>query len=105
MDNLTMDPEAIEKVRQEIMRFRELLNIMRQRLDISERAYSQLFSNFSSEDMQGVKEKDLQWKLAEQIIDDLSPLSNAVMTARFDARELEKAFEELYDIIAAEPES
>jgi hypothetical protein len=99
-----MDPEEIEKVRQEIMRFRELLNIMRQRLENGERAYSQLFSNFSVEEMQGVKEKDLQWKLAEEIIDDLSPLRKAVMTARFDARELEKAFEELYDIIVAAQE-
>ena len=42
--------EEIEKVRQEIMRFRELLNIMRQNLDDGERAYTQLFSNCSSED-------------------------------------------------------
>lgn len=98
------DHEDIEKVRQEIMRFRELLNIMRQKLESGERAYNKLFSNFSPEEMQGIKEKDLQWKLAEQIIDDLSPLEKAVMQSRFDARELEKAFEELYDIIAATQE-
>ena len=93
------DPEQIEKVRQEIMRFRELLNIMRLRLDDGERAYTKLFANISPEDMNNMKEKDLQGKVAEEIVGDLSPLSKAVMKARFDAHELERAFEELYDII------
>jgi hypothetical protein len=91
--------EEIEKVRQEIMRFRELLNIMRLKLEEGERAYAQLFANRSPEEMKNTKEKDLQLIVAQEIVGDLSPLSNAVLKARFDARELERAFEELYDVI------
>lgn len=98
------DREDIEKVRQEIMRFRELLNVMRERLGDGERAYSQLFAQCLPGDMKTMKEKDLQWQVAEQIIDDLTPLRNGAMRARYDARELERAFEELYDIIATTPE-
>ncbi|MHB8626566.1 MAG: hypothetical protein ACYDBJ_16010 [Aggregatilineales bacterium] len=98
------DREDVEKVRQEIMRFHELLDIMREKLQDGERAYAQLFSSCSPEDVQRMKPKDLQWKLAEQIVADLSPLSKAVMRARFDARNLERDFEELYDIIVSTPE-
>ncbi len=93
------DPEQIEKVRQEIMRFRELLNIMRIKLEDGERAYARLFANCSPEDKQRMKEKDLQWQVATQIVGDLSGLSKAVMQVRYDARDLERAFEELFDII------
>ena len=98
------DREEIEKVRQEIMRFRELLNIMRQKLEDGEQAYTQLMSKYSAEDAKSLKHKDLQWKIAEQIIHEPSALSNAVIRARFDARELERNFEELYDIIVASQE-
>jgi hypothetical protein len=91
--------EQIEKVRQEIMRFRELLNIMRGRMDQGERAYAQLFANCPPEDKQRLKEKDLQWLVASQIVGDVSELRTAVMDMRFGAYELERAFEELYDII------
>jgi hypothetical protein len=98
------DRERTEKVRQEIMRFDELLGIMRGRLAEGERAYEALFAGFTAEEREGMKHKDLQWKLAEQI-DDLTPLKRAVSQMRFGARELEKAFEELYDIIASTPDS
>jgi hypothetical protein len=98
------DREHIEKVRQEIMRFRELLNLMTQQLEHGERAYAQLFSGCSEEEMKNTKEKDLQWKVAEQIIDDLSPLSKAVSKMRFNARTMEREFEELYDIIVSVPD-
>ena len=93
--------EDIEKVRQEIMRFRELLDIMRGKLDDGERAYAQLFAKCDPEDVQRLKTKDLQWKAAEQVIDDLTPLSRAVGQMRFEARNLERAFEELHDIIVS----
>src|SRR5947209_457819 len=99
------EPEDIEKVRQEIMRFRELLNVMREKLQDGERAYAQLFSQFSPEEMKKTREKDLQWQLAQQIIDDLSPLKKAVMQMRFEARNLEHGFEELYNIIVTMPEA
>ena len=91
--------DQIEDVRQEIMRFRELLNIMRLKLDESERAYEQLFASVPPETLTNLKEKDRQWKLAEQMVDDTSVLRKAVGNARFNAREMERAFEELHDII------
>ena len=97
------NPEDIEKVRQEIMRFRELLTIMRQRVENGERAYERLFVNHPPQD--GLKEKDRQWRLAEDLAPDLTPLSRAVSQVRFDARELERAFEELYNIIVTVDEA
>ena len=46
-----------------------------------------------------MKEKDLQWHVATQLVDDVTALRKAVMRVRYDAQELERAFEELYDII------
>lgn len=97
--------EEIEKVRQEIMRFNELLRIMRGKLEEAEQAYKRLFQDCDLEDMKNMKEKDLQWQVAQQLVDDLSPLRKAVIQARFDVHELERAFEELYDIIVTVPES
>ena len=93
--------EEIEKVRQEIMRFHELLNIMRANLEAGERAYTQLFADCSPEEMKTLKEKDLQWKVAEDMVGDVSQLRTAVSRMRFDARNLERAFEELHDIIVS----
>ena len=93
--------EEIEKIRQEIMRFRELLNIMRLKLEDGERAYAQLLAGRSAEEMSSLMEKDLQWKVAEALIADLSPLRKATMTMRFETRNLEAAFEELHDIIVS----
>lgn len=96
------DREAVEKVRQEIMRFRELLTIMRGNLESGERSYAKLFSRFSAEEMAAGKEKDMQWKAAEAMgPDEISALGGSVMQMRFHARELEKNFEELYDKIMA----
>ncbi len=81
------------------MRFRELLNIMAQELQSGERTYAQLFSDYSPEDIKNTKEKDLQWKVAEKMLGDVSPLSKAALQMRFAAHELEAAFEQLYDII------
>src|SRR5260221_8245310 len=96
---MTHSAEEIEKVRQEIMRFRELLNIMRVKLEEGERAYSKLFSDFSPEEIAGTKEKDLQGKAAQKLLPNVSPLRKAVMQMRFEARNLEHAFEELHDTI------
>lgn len=93
--------EDIEKVRQEIMRFRELLDIMRGKLEEGERAYAQLLATCSPEDVQPLKTKDLQWKAAEQIVDDLTPLRRAVGQMRYETRNLERAFEELHGVIVS----
>ncbi len=94
--------ENIEKVRQEIMRFRELLNIMQLKVQAGERAYDKIMAICPPQD--GLKEKDRQKQVAEVIIDDLSALKIAVSQASFDAREMHKAFDELYNIILATPD-
>ena len=91
--------EEIEKVRQEIMRFRELLNIMRDKLQYGERVYEGLFSGFSPDEKKVVKEKDLQWKLAEGMVSDTSRLAQAVIQMQYYSREMERDFDELYNII------
>ena len=94
--------EEIEKVRQEIMRLRELLNIMRQNLDAGERSYAELFANISGDDMKTMKEKELQWKVAEEMIGDaaqFSRLRKTVSSLWFNTHNLEKAFDELQGII------
>ena len=98
------DREATEKVRQEIMRFRELLDVMRGRLEAGEREYARLFAAAEFDDNQTLKVKDLQWKLAEHLLDssDLRPLSAAVLRMRFECHELDLAFEELHDTIVAD---
>ena len=98
------DQERTEKVRQEVMRLNELLGIMRRQLADGERAYDALFAGFTPDESAAMKHKDLQWKLAEQM-DDLSPLKEIVSKLRFEARELEKAFAELYDIVAMTPDA
>lgn len=99
VQDIQSNHERTEKVRQEIMRFRELLTIMRERLNRAERRYADLFAGLPTNEVAGLKEKDLQWKAAESLLADDSALGKAVLQARFDARELERAFEELYDII------
>ena len=91
--------EAVEKARQEIMRFRELLDVFRARLDAGERNYAQLFADVPAEDKASLPEKELQRKAAYSVLEDRSALSQAVLTMRFQARELEKELEQLYDII------
>jgi hypothetical protein len=91
--------ENVERVRQMIMRFRELLDITRQQLDASDRAYEALFASLDPEQTKGLREKEIQRLLAQQMIHDLTPLSVAVGNTRFELREMERAFVELYDII------
>lgn len=93
----THTTEDIEKVRQGIMRYRELLDIMRFRLEEAEKAYEGLFTKYVPDERDGMEIKKLQWLIAERIIDQPIDLTRAVMQIRFDARDLEKAFEELYD--------
>ncbi len=86
------------------MRLNELLGLMRGKLADGEHAYAALFAGLGKEDTAGLNHKEVQWKVAEQL-DDLTPLKEAVGKLRFDSRELEKAFAELYDIIVRTPDS
>jgi hypothetical protein len=95
--------DDIEKVRQAIMRFRELLTLMGHKVADGERAYAGLFDAPPLGTMTASKEKDRQWELAAYLVHDTTALNKAVLQARFDARDMERAFEELYDILATMP--
>ncbi|MCC6905790.1 MAG: hypothetical protein IT326_08120 [Anaerolineae bacterium] len=96
--------ENIEKARQAIMRFRELLNIMQGRLHEGEHYYARLFDNCSEEDRANLQTKLLQRVAAHDVRADPTPLRRAALKMRFSSRELEKAFEELHDAVFFEEE-
>jgi hypothetical protein len=91
--------EEIEKVRQAIMRYRELLDLMQLQLQEGERAYTRLFDGH---DTTGMKEKDAQWLIAANIVDDPLELKKATLHMQFEARNMECAFEELYNKLVPE---
>lgn len=91
--------DEIEKVRQAIMRFRELLDLMQTQLEAGEQAYARLFDGH---DTTGMKEKDAQWLIAEQIVDDTEALKRAALTMQFEARNMEREFEALYGNLITE---
>lgn len=96
--------EKIEKTRQAIMRFRELLDMLTGELASAEEAYKQLFANCTPEEMAMLKEKELQRVAATHIVDDPSALADAALHMRFVGRNLERDFEHLYDKIVTEEE-
>jgi hypothetical protein len=96
--------EDLEKKRQAVMRLRELLDHMRLKLDEGERAYARLFATFSEAEMRNTPEKEMQGRAAELLLTNPRPLENAILQMQFHARDLERAFEELYNIIALEAE-
>lgn len=98
------DPEQVEKMRQAVMRLRELLDIMGGQLAEGERAYARLFASFNPEETANLREKERQGLAALQLLDDPSALANAALNLRFVARELEREFEQLYDNIMYTPE-
>jgi hypothetical protein len=93
--------EQVERVRQQIMRLRELLTIMKQRQEAGERAYAALYTTLPEPMPPGTKEKDGQWRLAEVLIQDLGILERSVSSLRFECRELERAFGDLAETIAS----
>ena len=95
------DPETFERLRQAIMRYAELLRLMRSQLQEGEQAYSALMATLNVDATLGIKEKQLQWQLAEAMIEDVSPLSRATFQMRVNARNLEHDFAALYDVLAA----
>jgi hypothetical protein len=91
--------EAVEKIRQAIMRYRELLDVYQSRLDAGNLAYQRIINQHGPGDVSGMKEKDVQWLVAEKIVGDTDVLNRAVLQMQFEAREMERAFEELYGIL------
>lgn len=94
--------EQIERARQAIMRFRELLDLMTAELAEGERAYKVLFAQCTPEQIATLKEKDLQGIAAIYLLDDRSALGDAALHLRIAARNVERDFEQLYDNIMIE---
>ena len=93
--------ERIERARQAIMRFRELLDLMGEELARGEREYSLLFAHLSREETATLKVKDLQGRAALDLIDHPETLGKPALHMRFAARNLERDFEQLYDNLMA----
>jgi hypothetical protein len=91
--------EEVERARQAIMRFRELLDLMRAELEAGERNYELLFSKCTPEEIETLKEKDLQRRAAIHLLDDPSALGDAAFHLRYVTRNLERDFEQVYDNI------
>lgn len=98
---MNYDPETIERLRQGVMRYRELLDILHTQIDEGEQAYAQLMARLSPEETDGLSEKAVQGLLAEQLSDDPAPLGKAALTMRFHMRNLERDFEQLHDNVMA----
>jgi hypothetical protein len=96
------DSEQIETVRQAIMRYRELLDILGLQLERSERAYNALFDSLPQDQRDTLPEKQLQREAAIVALEDLEPLRRAVLRLRFDTRDIERESEALYNNIATE---
>jgi hypothetical protein len=96
--------EKIEKTRQAIMRFRELLDLLTREIETAEAAYWQLFANLTPEEMATLKEKELQRLVATSMVGDPSALADAALHMRFVGRNLERDFEHLYNNIMMEEE-
>lgn len=94
--------EQLERARQGIMRFRELLDLLHAELDDAERNYTSLFAQCTPEERETLKEKDLQLRAAIPLVDNPSPLGDAALHMRFVTRNLERDFEQLHDNIMAE---
>jgi hypothetical protein len=98
------DPEQVEKMRQAVMRLRELLDIMGGQLAEGERAYAKLFARLNPEETATLKEKERQGLAALQLLDNPTALADAALNLRFVTRELERDFEQLYDNIMYQSE-
>lgn len=94
--------ESIEKTRQAIMRFRELLDILTARLAEGEAAYTQFFAECSPEDVATLREKELQLRAAYTLVENPTPIGDAAALMRWVMRDLERDFEQLHDNVMAE---
>lgn len=98
---MNYDPDTIEVLRQGVMRFRELLDILQAQLDEGEQAYTALLARLSDEETAGMSEKAIQGLVAETLQDDPRPLGEAALNMRFHMRNMERDFEQLHDNVMA----
>lgn len=94
------DAEQLEKVRQAIMRYRELLDVLHGRIASAERNYAALFNGLTDEQRASLPEKERQREAARRALDDMEPLRRALLHMAFDMRDMEHGFEDAYNNIA-----
>lgn len=92
--------EQVERVRQAIMRYRELLDLLHNQLENSERRYASLFDQLTEEQRASLPEKLRQREAALWALADMEPLRRAVLRMRFSMRDMERDFEQIYNHIA-----
>ncbi|MCU0514282.1 MAG: hypothetical protein MUE40_17135 [Anaerolineae bacterium] len=92
--------EQVEKVRQAIMRYRELLDVLAGRMAAGEKRYVALFQGLTPEQRASLPEKLQQREAARAALEDLDPLRRALLAMQFDLHDVERAFEEVYNNIA-----
>ncbi|MBZ0290615.1 MAG: hypothetical protein K8I30_23525 [Anaerolineae bacterium] len=90
------NPEEIEKMRQAIMRYRELLDLLQIRMNAANADYERLFAHLSPEERAKKPEKDLQGLAALEVLNDRDAFQRAVMRMQFAARDFEREFEQVY---------
>ena len=93
------DAEALEKARQAIMRFRELLDIMRQQLSAGEEAYARLFAMLDPAETDGRAVKEVQRLAAHEVAANPEPLRRAALGQGFGCRNLERDFIQVHDAL------
>lgn len=95
------EAEQIEKIRQAVMRYRELMDIVHERVQAGERTYEGLFRALSPEQM-ALPEKLRQREAAIVLLEDMERLRRAVLRMSLGLQEMGREFEELYGHIAEE---
>ncbi len=96
------DAEQIEKIRQVIMRYRELLDLVHQAIANGEHGYTALFKDVPEEERTTLPEKLLQREAAILALEDLEPLRRSLAKMRFAMRNMERDFEEAHDLTVPE---
>jgi ADP-ribose pyrophosphatase YjhB (NUDIX family) len=93
------EEQDVEKVRQAIMRYRELLDVLNARIQQAEKRYEALFVAVAAE-KKTLPVKALQREAALLALDDMEPLRKATLAIYYDLHDMTKAFEEVYNNIA-----
>lgn len=97
------DTETLERYRQAVMRLRELLDLLQERVERGNQGYLRLFALLPPETAR-LKEKDRQGQLAALVLDDAAAfkqLEDLVLGLAFAGREYYREFEALHGIIVS----
>jgi hypothetical protein len=98
------EAEQLEKARQAIMRFRELLDIIQQQLEDGERAYDRLFAALNAAETAGLQTKAIQGLAAHEVAANPEPLRRAALHQSFSCRNMERDFAQVHDALVFDAE-